>query len=72
VLSIPLAVLTGRPGLGVRARRRAWFVTPEEVAPPPELVEVADREARAGLADLPGALPEDAMPPGRPALVSAG
>jgi membrane glycosyltransferase len=72
VLSIPLAVLTGRPGLGIRARRRGWFVTPEEVAPPRELVEVADREARAGLADLPGGLPQDSMPAGRPAFASAG
>ncbi|HSA82089.1 MAG TPA: hypothetical protein VLE23_14830, partial [Geminicoccaceae bacterium] len=35
--AIPLAALTSRPDLGDAARRRGWFLTPEELAPPPEL-----------------------------------
>jgi membrane glycosyltransferase len=35
--AIPLAALSSRPDLGAAARRRGWFLTPEEHAPPPEL-----------------------------------
>ena len=38
VLSIPLSVCTSRRSLGARARKLGLFLTPEEIAPPPELV----------------------------------
>jgi membrane glycosyltransferase len=38
VLSIPLSVLTSRRSLGARARKIGLFLTPEEIAPPAELV----------------------------------
>ena len=38
VLSVPLSVLTSRRSLGARARKLGLFLTPEEIAPPPELV----------------------------------
>jgi membrane glycosyltransferase len=38
VLSIPLSVFTSRRSLGARARKLGLFLTPEEIAPPPELV----------------------------------
>ena len=37
-LSIPLSVLTSRRHLGARLRKLGLFLTPEETAPPPELV----------------------------------
>ncbi|MCC2662507.1 MAG: periplasmic glucan biosynthesis protein, partial [Geminicoccaceae bacterium] len=39
--AIPLAALSSRPDLGAAARRRGWFLTPEECAPPVELAELA-------------------------------
>ena len=47
VISAPLAYVTGRPGLGLAARRHGWFLIPEEVAPPPELAAL-DRHAGRG------------------------
>jgi membrane glycosyltransferase len=41
VLAIPLAVLSGRSDLGAAMRRRGWFLTPEECAPPPELADLS-------------------------------
>jgi membrane glycosyltransferase len=38
VLSIPLSALTSRSRLGAHARKLGLFLTPEEIAPPPELV----------------------------------
>jgi membrane glycosyltransferase len=38
VLSIPLSVLTSRRTIGLRARSLGLFLTPEETAPPPEIV----------------------------------
>ena len=38
ILSIPLSVFTSRRNLGARARKLGLFLTPEEIAPPPELV----------------------------------
>ena len=38
VLSIPLSVFTSRRSLGARTRKLGLFLTPEEIAPPPELV----------------------------------
>ena len=40
VLSVPLSVLTSRRNLGARARKLGLFLTPEETAPPPELVSL--------------------------------
>jgi len=37
LLAVPLSVLTSRPELGRTARKLGLFLTPEEVAPPPEL-----------------------------------
>jgi membrane glycosyltransferase len=39
-LSIPLSVLTSRRSLGARARKLRLFLTPEETAPPLELVSL--------------------------------
>ena len=63
-LSIPLSVLTSRRSLGARARKLGLFLTPEETAPPPELVslraqmkiheltdDTAPRRPHAGLAE---------------------
>jgi len=49
-VAIPLATLSSRPELGAAARRRGWFLTPEECAPPAELAELAGglREADRG------------------------
>ncbi len=40
VLSVPFSVLASRVSLGESARRRGLFAIPEELAPPPELVEL--------------------------------
>jgi membrane glycosyltransferase len=40
VLSIPLSVFTSRRQLGARARAYGIFLTPEEIAPPPELISL--------------------------------
>jgi membrane glycosyltransferase len=40
ILSIPLSVLTSRGSLGARARKLGLFLTPEEIAPPVELVSL--------------------------------
>ena len=51
-VAIPLATLSSRPEIGAVARRRGWFLTPEECAPPLELAELpatlpdADRGGR--------------------------
>jgi membrane glycosyltransferase len=42
-LSIPLSVFTSRRSLGARARKMDLFLTPEETAPPPELVTLRAR-----------------------------
>jgi membrane glycosyltransferase len=39
-LSIPLSVLTSRKSLGARARSLGFFLTPEEIKPPVELVSL--------------------------------
>ena len=52
MLAIPLAALSGRADLGAAMRRRGWFLTPEEWAPPPELVELAAAHAVARGRDL--------------------
>jgi len=45
VLAIPVSVLTSRAALGNRARSLGLFLTPEETAPPPELVTLRVRTA---------------------------
>jgi membrane glycosyltransferase len=42
-LSIPLSVLTSRRNFGTRLRKLGLFLTPEETAPPPELVALRAR-----------------------------
>jgi membrane glycosyltransferase len=64
VLSIPLSVFTSRRSLGAHARRLGLFLTPEEIAPPAELValranmkvhelteDTSPRRSHAGLAE---------------------
>lgn len=56
VLSVPIAVLSSRRTIGEWMRRRRLLLTPEEVAPPPEL-----RYLHAALADARAAgLPDEA------------
>jgi len=43
VFSIPLSVFTSRRNLGARTRKMDLFQTPEETAPPPELVALRAR-----------------------------
>jgi membrane glycosyltransferase len=43
VLSVPLSVLTSRRSLGLHARSLGLFRTPEEIAPPPEIVSLRAR-----------------------------
>jgi len=43
VLSVPLSVLTSRRRLGARAKSLGLFLTPEETAPPRELVSLRSR-----------------------------
>jgi membrane glycosyltransferase len=65
VCSIPLSVFTSRRSVGARARKLGLFLTPEELAPPPELValragmkvyelteDTAPRRPHAGLAEV--------------------
>ncbi len=42
VLSVPFSALSGEASLGQRARAAGWFCTPEETAPPLELVELEE------------------------------
>lgn len=49
VLAIPICVFTSRKGAGLAARRAGLFLTPEELAPPPELVALAQMPASPGL-----------------------
>jgi membrane glycosyltransferase len=46
IFSIPLSVFTSRRSWGLRARELGLFLTPEETAPPPELVELRARLAQ--------------------------
>jgi membrane glycosyltransferase len=43
VFSVPLSVLTSRSSLGARAKSLGLFLTPEETAPPIELVSLRSR-----------------------------
>jgi membrane glycosyltransferase len=54
-LSVPLSVLASRVSVGVRAKAAGLLLTPEETAPPVELVERARRaeEARRAASALP-------------------
>jgi membrane glycosyltransferase len=49
VLSVPLSVLTSRRDLGARAKSLGLFLTPEETAPPVELVALRSRLKIHGL-----------------------
>jgi membrane glycosyltransferase len=37
LLAVPIVAISGRRRLGAAARARRWFLTPDEIAPPPEL-----------------------------------
>jgi membrane glycosyltransferase len=52
LLSVPYTVYTSRAELGRRARLRGLLLTPEETAPPPELVAVAAAQPAIVLATL--------------------
>jgi membrane glycosyltransferase len=39
--AMPFAVLSGRVSIGQAARRRGWFAIPEELNPPPELLDLS-------------------------------
>jgi membrane glycosyltransferase len=65
VCSIPLSVFTSRRSVGARARKLGLFLTPEEIAPPPEIValranmkvhelteDTSPRRSHAGLAEV--------------------
>ena len=43
MFSIPLSVFTSRHSLGARTRKFGWFLTPEEIAPPTELIALRSR-----------------------------
>jgi membrane glycosyltransferase len=47
IIAIPMSVWTSRVRLGVAFRARGLFVTPEEVAPPPELAQLRRHVAAA-------------------------
>jgi membrane glycosyltransferase len=48
VLSVPVSVLASREGVGRLVRRLGLLLTPEEVNPPPEIVDLEDALSRAG------------------------
>jgi membrane glycosyltransferase len=60
-LSVPLSVLTSRRNFGARARKLGLFLTPEEIAPPPELVtlraQLKIRELTGDMAITPRQVP---------------
>jgi len=43
MFSIPLSVFTSRHSLGARTRKFGWFLTPEEIVPPTELIALRSR-----------------------------
>jgi membrane glycosyltransferase len=65
---VPLVVVSSRADLGLAARRRGWFLIPEEVAPPKELewlYREAPRLHRSGQRAIP-MLASEAVVPGPP------
>ena len=42
LLAIPMSRFTASRSLGLKAREKGWFVTPEEAAPPAELAKMAE------------------------------
>jgi len=56
LLAVPIVALSGRRRLGAAARTRRWFLTPDEIAPPPELAGLeAPDDARAATTRRAGA-----------------
>jgi membrane glycosyltransferase len=53
IFSIPLSVFSSRRSWGLRAREMGLFLTPEETAPPAELIELRERMAQKSEASRP-------------------
>jgi membrane glycosyltransferase len=68
-LSIPLSVLTSRRQLGARLRKMGLFLTPEEIAPPPELIAL---RARMKVHEITGDTPDAAAGEAAPRRPHAG
>ncbi|MBK8906894.1 MAG: glucans biosynthesis glucosyltransferase MdoH [Rhodospirillales bacterium] len=51
ILSIPVAVISSRPDVGNWLRRQGLLLTPEETAPPPELLDLQTAMDREPLGD---------------------
>jgi membrane glycosyltransferase len=67
LLAVPLVVISSRADLGLAARRRGWFLIPEETAPPEELAWLdlrrdAPRPVRSGQRRAPLLASEPAAP----------
>jgi membrane glycosyltransferase len=65
LLSVPFSVLTSRASIGRALRAHGWLLTPEETAPPPELLalQVSERlEAQPPSLPLSAPLPARAAP----------
>ncbi|HEX6144296.1 MAG TPA: glucans biosynthesis glucosyltransferase MdoH, partial [Geminicoccaceae bacterium] len=45
ILAVPIAVISGRRSVGLRARRHGWFLVPEETDPPPVVRDLLAPEA---------------------------
>ena len=60
---VPLATLSSRSDLGLRARRRGWLLIPEESAPPPELAALSTPGALAAPPAARARRPRDQAPP---------
>jgi membrane glycosyltransferase len=64
ILAAPLVAASGRRGLGLAARRRGWFLVPEEAAPPPVLSDL-ERICGQAAPELQMQVPALARPSGR-------
>jgi membrane glycosyltransferase len=73
IFGIPLTVWTSRIGPGQRLRRWGLLLTPEETAPPPELLALKSPPAQIVSASPPPLPQQPAMiPPPRPVLRKSG
>lgn len=53
IFSVPLSVLTSRSRLGMRSRQMGLFLTPEEIAPPEEIVALRSQMRLHEMTDVP-------------------